>query len=289
MMDILGQVEITFDHDYTRRLNEEIVQQYGSTVKRVATHLSDLLYCLRKGWGRLHIPGDEWRGIDPEEDPMFMWAQGLQFESLVAEGEQQGRMAYCFKCRAVSSPPSVPSEEEEVAKCPVCEQRWLVATPDWKADGLIHESKQTRKSQRRGVRNAPWWIEQVVSYMLFDRLKTAADPPFSRLVVNWLMGDYGNKRKGTRPLGPKSVLEAHQVKYTGSWEEWLAELHRRKQLVEGNEMPLLDFKESPKYPWECASCQVGQAMKCPQWIWDDDDKETYPFGDISLLEVSDES
>ena len=146
--------EITYDHEYTAHLNSSVQDRYGSTTKRVGTHISDLLYCLRKGWGKHHVPEEQWSQADPDDDPMVMWAQGLQFEDLVGTGEPQQPWAYCFTCRAVSAVPA-PLEGIEKATCGVCGNRWLIGTPDYRVpDGqgnhIIHESKQTRKSQRPG-------------------------------------------------------------------------------------------------------------------------------------------
>ena len=171
-MNILEHVEIAVDHDYTATLQTRLREQYASGIERTATHLSGLLMCLLKEWGKLHLPRSEWRkeGASEEDDPILTWSQGLQFEALVAEGVKQIPFAYCFECRAVSSPGIVTNRDgnrSEAERCPVCNQRWLLATPDWLVEGRIHEAKQTRKSARKGPQDAPWWIEQLVSYLIF--------------------------------------------------------------------------------------------------------------------------
>lgn len=275
--------EINYDKDYTDYLTGNIIERYSSTVKRVGTHISDLTMCLRKGWGKHHIPEEQWLERDPENDPMIMWAQGLQFEDLVGTMEPQQPLAYCFTCRAVSTMPA-PVNNVEVANCTVCNGRWLIGTPDYKVpDGagnmIIHESKQTRKSQRQGPGGAPWWIEQLESYILFDHLRNGQAPGWGRLVVNWLMGDYGERKKGKRPRPPRSAIEAFNVTFTGDeLAAWHDELARRKAIVEGDEMPPLTGmgeggERSPAYEWECAGCNVGKAAGCEMFKWDDADDE----------------
>ena len=283
-------MEITYDKEYTDVLVNNIVERYGgSGVRRTGTHVSDLLYCLMKAWGKHNIPEDQWLEEDIEDSPMLMWSQGLQFEDLIGTGQPQVPTAYCPSCNAVSAVPlptiHADGTHEEVSKCSVCHDRWIIGTPDYRNEEIIHEAKQTRKSQRRGLDNAPWWIEQLQSYILFDHIRNPDVPIWGRLVVNWLMGDYGSKRKGERPRPPRSAIEAFKVKFTA--DElilWRDELLRRKSIVEGAEMPALTGmgvgdaiegmgERSPAYDWECSSCPVGKALHCENWLWDDDDNE----------------
>ena len=155
---MLEGVEIVYDHVATAALQDRITAPMQGGPNRVATHLSDLLYCLLKAWGKQHVPQDQWRVVESDDDPEFMWLQGLQFEDLVSEGQRQRATAYCFTCKAVSTVGNVLAGTDEPAFCPVCRNRWMVATPDYIVEGIIHESKQTRKSQRRGPQDAPWWM-----------------------------------------------------------------------------------------------------------------------------------
>ena len=248
--------------------------------------------CLLKAWGKQHLPVEEWNGDadhpEDEGDPLLSWLQGLQFEDLVSKGQRQPARALCFKCNVVSvvgtefGPDGQPRER---TTCSVCGERWLIATPDFIVDEIVHESKQTRKSQRRGPQDAPWWIEQVAGYVLFRRIQAGAARDFhrwSRLVVNWLMGDYGSRKKGKKPRPPRSALDAFKVVFPSSdapWQDWQEELRERKRIIEGPDRPPLDMVRSPRYPqFECASCPVGKPLRCPAWIWDDEGNETFPFG-----------
>lgn len=267
--------EISYDSSYTDQLNAKISARYAGSPKREATHLSDLLGCTLKAWGKYHLPVEEWRQVEAEDDPILMWGQGLQFEELVSEGQKQRRAAWCLKCQAVSG--VTVTLDGEQATCPVCSERWLLATPDYVVDGIIHESKQTRKSQRKGPMDAPWWIEQLAGYILFERRRggDSAQMHEGRLVVNWIMGDYGEKRKGYRPRPPRSAIEAFVVRFPDTkewWAEWEEELRRRKRIIEGDERPKLsfpgdEFVDSPKYSWECAGCPVGEPLGCENWLW----------------------
>lgn len=286
--------DVVYDEEYTAQLRAEVTAKFaGSSGSRPATHLSDLLYCLRKSWGKLHLPTDEWQsegeGNDDEGDPLLSWLQGLQFEDLVSKGQRQVARAFCFKCNVVSvvgTELGPDGSYQERATCPVCGERWLVATPDFIVDEIVHESKQTRKSQRKGPRDAPWWIEQLAGYILFRRIMagplTRDHHSWGRLVVNWLMGDYGSRKKGTKPRPPRSALDAFRVvfpKTDAPWQTWLEELRERKRIIEGPDQPPLDMVRSPRYPqFECSSCPVGRALECPAFIWDEEGNETFPFG-----------
>ena len=272
--------EISHDAQYTSQLAEAVRAHFPPT-SRDATHLSDLLYCQLKAWGKKHLEASEWHDDGEDGDVLLTWLQGLQFEALVSTGQKQQARALCFKCNVVSAvghelkPDGTYGER---TTCPVCSERWLVATPDYIVDGVIHESKQTRKSQRRGPYDAPWWIEQLAGYILFAR-KQGSQASWGRLVVNWIMGDYGSRKKGQRPRPPRSELDAFTVRFPADdnfWQSWQEELRERKRIVEGPERPALSLPGDnpvrvPMYEWECPSCPVGKALECPNWIWDDDD------------------
>lgn len=274
---------VKIDEEYTALLNQRVRERFGSTAPRAATHLSGLLFCLLKEWGNLHLTPEQLASIGELEDETLMtWTGGLQFEDLISEGTRQPAHVYCHKCKTVSSPPISIGPEKELANCQVCGKRVIYYTPDYIVDGMIHEAKQTRKSQRKGVEDAPWWIEQIAGYILFEKMAGRIKEDTARMVINWLMGTYGSRKKGQKPIPPRSALEAHRVEFEDDekqWDGWLAELIRRKKIVEGPERPALDFIDSPRYPqFECASCQVGPLIECPAYIWDEEGNETHPFG-----------
>ena len=273
---------VSIDEEYTALLNSRVRDRFGSTAPRTATHLSGLLFCLLKEWANLHLTPEQLESIGELEDETLMtWTGGLQFEDLISEGKKQPVHVYCPKCKVVSSPP-ITLNNKEAETCQVCGKRVVYYTPDYIVDGMIHEAKQTRKSQRRGVEDAPWWIEQIAGYILFEKMAGRIKEDTARMVINWLMGNYGSRKKGLKPVPPRSMLEAHKVEFEEDgkqWDGWLAELMRRKKKVEGPERPALDFVDSPRYPkFECASCQVGPLIECPAYIWNEEGEETYPFG-----------
>ena len=253
------------DDAHTEALNEKIRAKFGPSQRRDAVHASDLFYCLRKAHAKRRLP----EGADPSDDTLLTWLEGLMFEDLVSTGDKQRAAAYCFHCRTVSrvTRPVTDRVLPEPVTCPVCATPWLMFTPDYIDDqGIIHEVKQTRKSQRRGPEDAPWWVEQVKTYLLFARRAHWTQAPYARLVVNWIMGDYGSKRKGERPRPPQSALESFLVVFREGFEdEWESELLRRQQVVLADEQPPLTgmgewmggCPQSPAYEWECSSCPVG--------------------------------
>ena len=282
-MDWTTDYEIQYDHEYTEYLNQRVRDKYGSSGPRNATHASDLFFCLYKAWlkqqvlkGNLVVPDG---ALDEGEDTILTWSGGLMFEDLVSEGELQAASTYCWTCGAVGRMPNRAPGEPEQAHCPVCGARWLVFTPDYIADGIVHEAKETRKSRRQGPANAPWWMDQLRTYFAFAKKAGWTTAPYGRLVVKWLMGDYGRKTKGLRPLPPSAALDAFRVVFNEeTLPDWLVELRRRAVIVEGKEQPPLNGmgggdEQSPAYDWECNSCLVGKAAKCPMYKWNDDDTE----------------
>lgn len=269
--------EIIYDAEYAEELSRKLRTRFGSSTVRTATHVSDLLFCLRKAWARIRIARETGETLDePSDDQLLTWAMGLQFEELISEGEQQGALAYCFRCRTVNRPPSVPYGEPEVDRCTICGDRWLVGTLDYLVNGIVHEVKATRKSRKKGPQEAPWYVEQLRSYLLFLRLSGRTDASWGRLVVEWINGSYGERTKGRRPIAPLAAMDPFKVIFKEGFEEaWLTELSRRKSIVEAENMPPLwgmgDGDERvPAYDWECASCPVGLAIRCENYTWDED-------------------
>lgn len=272
---------ILYDSAYTDRLNERIGQRFAPKSERVGVHATDLLYCLRKAHGKRRIPKDEQEAIS--EETILTWGEGLMFEDLISEGAKQKAGAYCFHCRVVSGVgPSVGGEPPS-ERCCECGNPVLFFTPDYIVGGIIHEAKQTRKSRRHGPEGAPWWVDQLRTYLMFARYAGWTDLLQARLVVNWLMGDYGSKRKGERPRPPQAALDSYLITFASGFERlWEAELLRRMQVVLADEQPVLtgmgrDLGDAdgiaPAYNWECGSCPVGMALNCELFRWDAEGKE----------------
>ena len=268
---------IVRDDAHTEQLNAKVRAKFGPRQKRDAVHASDLFYCLRKAHATRRL--SESQLMEVSDDTLLTWLEGLMFEDLVSTGEKQKAAAYCFHCRTVSRivpPVSGPADVEPI-NCSACGKPWLMFTPDYiDAQGIIHEVKQTRKSQRRGPEDAPWWIEQLATYLLFGRLAGWTTLPYARLVTNWIMGDYGNKKKGTRPRPPQSMLDSYLVIFREGFEaRWESELLRRMAVVLNDEQPPLTgmgeaaggSPRTPVYSWECATCKVGLAINCERYLW----------------------
>jgi hypothetical protein len=289
-MDWTDDYTIEYDFEYTEYSNQRVRDKYGSSGPRNATHASDLFFCLRKAWLKQAIlrgdieatvDGDEISDatLDVGDDTILTWSGGLMFEDLVSEGERQPASTYCWTCGAVGRMPNKAPGEPEQAHCPVCRNRWLVFTPDYIANGIVHEAKETRKSRRQGPANAPWWMDQLRTYFAFAKQAGWTTAPYARLVVKWLMGDYGRKKKGLRPLPPSAALDAFRIVFDEDrLSEWLVELRRRSAITEGSKLPPLNgmgsgSEQVPAYDWECSSCLVGKAAGCEMWKWDADDKE----------------
>lgn len=277
-------VEIIYDAEYTAQINDRIRSRFPSG-PRNATHASDCFYCLRKAWRKRQLPEDD---RQPDDELLLTFLGGLLFEDLVTEGEPQRTSAYCWTCGTVNRVLRAGPNEPEPEACGVCGNRWLLFTPDYIADGIIHEVKQTRKSRRRGPADAPWWIDQLRTYFAFAKRAGWVTAPYARLVVNWMMGDYGSRRKGMKPEPPRAALDAFKIVFDpDSLEPWMEELRRRARIVEGERMPPLNGmgegdERSPAYEWECPGCDVGEAMECPMYKWAVDGKEK--TGDEATVE-----
>jgi len=262
-------VELNVEH--TAELNDKARAKYGTSKPRIATHASDLFYCLRKGWQRI-IDANNGVQENPSINTLWTWASGLMFEEWVSDGyDQQARMGWCPRCTLVED---IDGHAEQV-HCPQCGERWVLGTPDWiDEDGVINESKQTRKSSRYGLDRAQNYVDQLRTYLMFDHIKGNTDHQDTELVGDWIMGDYGAKHGKDISHPPQSVLNAHTVTFSSGFEApWAAELDRRKDIVEAKDMPLLNGMGDgdelcPQYDWECATCDVGLALECPSYIWD---------------------
>lgn len=232
---------------------------------RPATHVSDLLFCLKKAWAKKKLPDDYVEEID--DDTVLTWVGGLQFEELVSEGAKQAVMSYCRTCDAVGGAPG-----KETPYCVVCGQRWLIGTPDYIKDKIVHEVKQTRKSRNSSINT--YWIEQLASYILFEKIAGREIAPYGRIVQNSLMGDYGKKSKDGPSRPPRSSLDVQKVILKGDdWmQQWKGELIRRQQIVEGEKEPPVNGmgdgdERSPAYLFECDDCEIGKLINCTNYPW----------------------
>ena len=208
--------EEEYDYEETKRLNEKVRQRAGVGKPRPATHVSDLLFCLKKANAKKKLGKDYVEEI--HDDTVLTWVGGLQFEELVSDGSKQSVMSYCRTCDAVGG-----SSAPEQPNCPVCGERWLIGTPDYIYQDIVHEVKQTRKS-RKAAPNT-YWIEQLASYILFEDIAGRKRAPYGRIVQNNLMGDYGKKRKDGPSTPPRSTLDVKRIVLTdpnwkAKWKPW---------------------------------------------------------------------
>ncbi|KKL77060.1 hypothetical protein LCGC14_2038670 [marine sediment metagenome] len=296
--------EIIYDYEYTEEILTKYRARYGSDndLARNAIHATDLIFCLRKARGRKQNP----KPMEISDELTLTWAGGLEFEDRLESlgvypaSARQKAMVYCWHCKAVSGQPARNQDGTEVAKCTVCNNYWIVGTPDYVLDGIVHETKETRKSRKNGPAAAPWWIDQVRTYLLFLKRGGRSDAPYARLIIKWLMGDYGSKKKGEQPRGPQTGLDAFKVVFHEGFEDhWDAELVRRLKIVTGKDVPELSVMSegktlSPCYDWECDSCDVGldidgEGTPCENFRWDKDGKlrEVEPVK-VELEEIADE-
>jgi hypothetical protein len=271
--------KLELDEEYTEKLNNQVLRRWGSSGVRPATHISDLLYCLKKAHQQKAHP--DW-AEEPGKNTILTWALGLIFEDTISEGITQERIAFCYKCDTAfwingAGQLFVPEhmcavgeglielpEGGEHVFCPLCEDRLLVGTTDYIFEDMVHEVKQTRKSQRKGVEDAPWYIEQLLTYTWLHQELTKSTNTQGRIVVNWLMGRYGESRVNYKPKPPSAALDAFRLTFPQeAIDAWKWEMKRRKDITEAEDIP----PALPNYDFECAGCGIGRATACENFIW----------------------
>lgn len=191
-------------------------------------HVSDLIYCARKGWFRLHSAEG---GAGLPEDPQFslVLLVGHALHIMLQRRIPENRVVATFEGGPVHG------------------------TVDLH-DPFFAELKSTRKTANAHPADAsPQYFEQLGTYALFEG-RTAG-----MAVILHLAGDYG---KTTRwPL-----MKAWDVQWEeGELPAWRAELERRYAMVTGPELPPLEehFEwECSECEWrKIGKCPGGSAER----------------------------
>jgi hypothetical protein len=225
----LPPYEAFLDEDAYRRVMDELRERIGVNMPREGVHVSDLTYCLRKGWhlhrldqtpeGRYHYIGET-----PDEQ-VLVWTVGHSHEAIFGKGRMKGQ----------------PTERDGI-----------IGTPDfW--DDMLEEMKSTRMSAKKTIHEMEHYVAQTAAYAaMFGQQEV-------RVMVFHLMGDYS--RDG--PVGAKLHIWRLRFK-PEDLEAWWQDMVRRKEVILGDTEPDPD----PCWDWECGYCKVRELIGCSggaQW------------------------
>jgi CRISPR/Cas system-associated exonuclease Cas4 (RecB family) len=196
--------------------------------ERVAgLHVSDLVYCLRKGWYK-RLLGEPPIG-DIHEVSVLLLGEGHHAVLQPAEGSEHSIVLHTPRHR-------------------------VHGTVDvWAPSGLLFkhptEIKTTRTSSNKPLAiGMPQYIDQLASYCL------TLEDSCGTLVVWHIFGDYNKVRT--------PVLRVWDIEFSpDEMERWQAELDRRADLVSGPTKPPID--DQNHYTWECDYCPFNFAKGGP--------------------------
>jgi len=264
-------MKITRDTEYRRHLLDAQRARMGIGVRRTGVHVSDLIMCVRKAWAERVSEHVE----QISDNTVLTWLRGLSHEALLTDGVEQVRAGYCFSCQqAHTYTPQI----ADTNCCPVCGDTLMVGTIDWVTlegedgkpieDFVPVEMKSTLKSSRKTLEDGEmaWFVDQIKTYMaVHGRMK-------GRVAILHIMDDYSRGDVNIRSEGPTAELRVYCVEYNDEQEmaDWLVTMHHRKDVVEGDVLPLLD-SESPVHPFICDYCIIGERLpdgsQCDSFPW----------------------
>lgn len=217
-------VTITEDVETYNKVMSEMRERLHIDQPRKGTHVSDLVYCLRKAWMLKKLDKKPegrfaYTGQTPDET-VLVWMVGHSHEAIFGQGLARG----------------VPVESDGI-----------IGTPDFWDEALI-EMKSTRMSAKKTPEEMGHYVAQVASYCAMQGLKEG------RLYVLHLMGDY------SRDGPPSAKLRIWKLQFKPKdLKAWWEELQRRRDVVLGKKMP----PPAPCWDWECGYCAVRGLIDCP--------------------------
>jgi len=217
-------VTITEDTETYNKVMSEMRERLRIDQPREGTHVSDLVFCLRKAWMLKQLDKTPegrfaYTGQTPDET-VLVWMVGHSHEAIFGQGLARGQ----------------PIEADGI-----------VGTPDFWDEALI-EMKSTRMSAKKTPEDMGHYVAQVASYCAMQGLLEG------RLYVLHLMGDYS--RDG--PISAKLRIWKLQFK-PKDLKAWWEELLLRRNVVLGKIMPA----PAPCWEWECGYCAVRSLIDCP--------------------------
>lgn len=266
----MSDIIVRPDPEYRRRILREQREKMGAGKRRTGLHVSDLIFCTRKAWAERTMDYAE----DVPDETILLWVRGLSHEDLIADGVEQVRAGYCFRCLRLH--PWAPDVADRGGRCPQCGDTLMVGTIDWvmmeSTDGenlddfTPVEMKSTLKSARKSLADMPWYADQLKTYMaMHSRAR-------GRIAILHVMGDYTRDNPDIRGGGPKPELNVYELEWRdpSAPKNWLIEMGERKKWVEGDVKPPLDSR-SPAHDYICDYCNIGELLpdgtQCERWPW----------------------
>jgi len=272
MSNVNADIIIKVDIEYRARILREQRQKMGAGVRRDGIHVSDLVFCTRKAWAERIVGFVE----DVPDSTILLWVRGLSHEDLVADGIEQIRAGWCFSCEKMLT--WTPEISDGGGLCPTCGDSLMVGTIDWVMmeslnadseaidDYVPVEMKSTLKSSRKNLDDMPWYADQLKTYMAMHGRSRG------RIAILHNMGDYSRGDSDVRGSGPEPELKVYELTWrdASAAKNWLAEMKRRKLMLESPFMPPLDAA-SPAHDYICDYCTVGEKLpnghRCELWPW----------------------
>lgn len=191
-------------------------------------HVSDLVYCRRKAWYRLHGFEEAPRTIDNQLQLLLGTALGALFEE------------------------HFESEVGVTIHLPSADVHGTADLVERGPDGrvtLVGEIKESRSGSNKPVEAMGYYVEQIASYCLGFACEDA------RLYIAHLLGDYS---------GPKLPnFRAHDVHFSSDeLIDWEAELERRAEQAMAAQKPSCI---GTHWVFECSGCgyNIDQGGPCP--------------------------
>lgn len=245
------------DVDLYERVVSRMRERMGVDRPRPGTHVSEVIYCLRKAWALRDI-GDQRVDVlgQTGDETVFVWVVGHSHEAIFGQGSIRGKSivkdGLWYTPDFFAEPPNLIEQIDE--------DKWELADltdEEFEHIAKLTEMKSTRASGKKRMDDGEMqhYLDQVASYA------AAEDRRDAWVWVFHLNGDYYHqttegKSKGA---GPKAMLRLWHLKFQKDEQErWWNELLRRKAIVEGPEMP----PASPHYEWECGYCPVRETINC---------------------------
>ena len=247
-------IEIEEDTELYAEVVSRMRERMGVGKPRPGIHVSELIYCLLKGWAlrqydteakRLNVSRADLGVGDPEDETVFVWVIGHSHEAIFGNGSVRGKSE--VRDGIWYTPDFFYVKPNE-----------LLALDEFFEIARLTEMKSTRASAKKRMDDGEMqhYLDQVASYA------AAEDRDDAWVWVFHINGDYYHQTTEgkARGAGPHALLRLWRLKFTKQMRDrWWEELIRRKGILEGTEAP----EPLPMFEWECGYCPVRELIKCP--------------------------